>query len=557
LRRLLRWQTARRATQIAFLALFAYLVLRGHGVPEGTGWRVAAAVQPEFFFLGNPYLWLTAGLASRAMLEATPWILLFFLLLTLVFGRVFCGWICPLGTCIDGAGRLLRPHRLEVKAARERRQRTAAAVIKPALGGHTKYYVLLAVFAMAAFGVNMAGWLDPLAILTRGTLFALAPAYEWLVDASLGRAAYWPVVGNVMQPVYLWVEQHTTNPFPHAYGQAALHAAVLLGVLALSRLRRRYWCHVLCPLGALYGLISRVALLRRRVNKAACNDCSVCALTCRMEAVESGNAAAVDAGECLRCMECGGVCPKSGITFSFFPPQPDAAAVPRELHLTRRGLLGALVAGTACVPLARLKPFSRMGEEEGLAPLGLDAHFLRPPGALPETDFLRLCVRCGECFGICPQNALHPALFQAGLEALWTPTLVPRIGYCDPACILCGSVCPTGALKPLTPLLKPTAGRPGTAAFDRSRCIPWARGTPCGVCEEMCPVSPKAIEILVVRVHNAEGQMVDVSAPIMRLDRCIGCGLCENKCPVEGQSAVRVTRAGASRETAAVTGYGP
>ena len=553
----MRWQTARRATQIAFLALFAYLVLRGHGVPEGTGWRVAAAVQPEFFFLGNPYLWLAAGLASRAMLEATPWILLFFLLLTLVFGRVFCGWICPLGTCIDGAGRLLRPHRLEVKAARERRQRTAAAVIKPALGGHTKYYVLLAVLAMAAFGVNTAGWLDPLAILTRGTLFALAPAYEWLVDASLGRAAYWPVVGHIMQPVYLWVEQHTTNPFPHAYGQAALHAAVLLGVLALSRLRRRYWCHVLCPLGALYGLMSRVALLRRRVNKAACNDCSVCALTCRMEAVESGNAAAVDAGECLRCMECGGVCPKSGITFSFLPPQPDAAAVPRELHLTRRGLLGALVAGTACVPLARLKPFSRMGEEEGLAPLGLDAHFLRPPGALPETDFLRLCVRCGECFGICPQNALHPALFQAGLEALWTPTLVPRIGYCDPACTLCSSVCPTGALKPLTPLLKPTAGRPGTAAFDRSRCIPWARGTPCGVCEEMCPVSPKAIEIRVVRVHNAEGEMVDVPAPVMRLDRCIGCGLCENKCPVEGQSAVRVNRAGASRETAAVTGYGP
>lgn len=556
MRRFLRWQTARRATQIAFLALFVYLVLRGHGMPEGTGWRLASAIQPELFFLGNPYTWLAAGLASRAMIEATPWILLFLLLLTLVFGRVFCGWICPLGTCIDAAGRVLRPHRLEIKAARERRERAAESVVKPALGGHTKYYLLLAMLLMAALGVNIAGWLDPLAILTRATLFAASPAYESLVEEGLGRASHWPVLGGVVQPVYLWIERHTTRPFPHAYGQAAIHAAILIGVLALSRLRRRYWCHVLCPLGALYGLLSRLSLLRRRVNKAACNDCSVCALTCRMEAVESGNAAAVDAGECLRCMECGGVCPKSGIQFTFLPPQPESVALPREFHLTRRGLLGAALAGVACAPLVRLKPFSRMGEEEGLAPLGLDAFFLRPPGALPETDFLRLCVRCGQCYGVCPQNALHPALFQAGLDALWTPTLVPRIGYCDPVCTLCSSVCPTGALKPLTELLKPKIGRPGTAAFDRSRCIPWARGVPCGVCEEMCPVSPKAIEIRTVRVPNFEGQEVQVPAPVIVADRCIGCGICENKCPLEGHSAVRVTRAGASRDSAAATGYG-
>jgi ferredoxin len=156
---------------------------------------------------------------------------------------------------------------------------------------------------------------------------------------------------------------------------------------------------------------------------------------------------------------------------------------------------------------------------------------------------------------VCPNNSLHPTFAEAGLEGIWTPALTPRIGYCEPSCVLCSQVCPTGAIWTITPQEKgwvENVGeaqpiRLGTAFYDRGRCLPWAMATDCIVCEEWCPVSPKAIYVEDAQVIDSKGQMKTVKQPRIDPSRCVGCGACEYACPLQEHPAVYVTSIGESR----------
>jgi len=157
---------------------------------------------------------------------------------------------------------------------------------------------------------------------------------------------------------------------------------------------------------------------------------------------------------------------------------------------------------------------------------------------------------------VCPNNALQPALSEAGIEGLWTPILVPRLGYCETSCVLCSQVCPTGAIWEITPKEKGWAGentgaikpvRLGTAFYDRGRCLPWAMATDCIVCEEWCPTSPKAVYLRPAEVIDAIGNIKRVKQPYLDPSRCVGCGACEHACPVQDRPAVYVTSVGESR----------
>jgi ferredoxin len=193
------------------------------------------------------------------------------------------------------------------------------------------------------------------------------------------------------------------------------------------------------------------------------------------------------------------------------------------------------------------------------AGLNVEHHerLLRPPGALDEKSFLERCIRCGECMKVCPTNALHPTFVEAGWEGIWTPVLAPRIGYCETSCILCGQVCPTGAIWEFTSKEKAWTGervgstakpiRIGTAFYDHGRCLPWSMATECIVCEEWCPTSPKAIYLRPVTVTDAEGKAKQVRQPYVEPDRCVGCGACEFACPVQDRPAIYVTSIGESR----------
>ena len=163
---------------------------------------------------------------------------------------------------------------------------------------------------------------------------------------------------------------------------------------------------------------------------------------------------------------------------------------------------------------------------------------IRPPGA-QQTDFTSVCMRCGECVRVCPTQGLQPSLLEGGLQNLFTPRLVPRLGACSFACSACIQVCPTGAIPPLT--LDQKQQTPiGLASIDSDRCLVWAYNTICSICEEVCPLAEKAIQLEEVQVVNAQGAQITLQRPSVVRELCIGCGACEYHCPVGGDAAIQV-----------------
>jgi MauM/NapG family ferredoxin protein len=210
----------------------------------------------------------------------------------------------------------------------------------------------------------------------------------------------------------------------------------------------------------------------------------------------------------------------------------------KRLDLSRRALMISGLSGLAGAILFRLRPESEGAVYEPL--------LIRPPGAVPEREFLSRCIKCGECMKVCPAGALQPTVLLAGLEGIWSPVLVPRIGYCEYECNLCGQACPTGAIE-YVPLTKKKELKIGIALVDRDRCLPWAQARECIVCEEHCPTPTKAIWLKEVEVPTMEGGTITVKQPHVDYDLCIGCGICEKRCPVRDLPAIRVTSAGESR----------
>jgi ferredoxin len=164
---------------------------------------------------------------------------------------------------------------------------------------------------------------------------------------------------------------------------------------------------------------------------------------------------------------------------------------------------------------------------------------LRPPGVREEAEFLEKCVRCGECMKVCLRSALYPAAFQAGVEGLYTPVLLPRLGYCEYHCTLCGQVCPTGAIPDL-PKGEKEREVIGKAIFDKNHCLPFAKKTNCIVCEEHCPIPQKAIRSRNVETVNLNGKRIVLMEPYVVEEICNGCGICEFVCPLEGKSGIEV-----------------
>jgi ferredoxin len=293
------------------------------------------------------------------------------------------------------------------------------------------------------------------------------------------------------------------------------------------------------------GIFSRFAIFGLQKDQEACGGCNKCLLHC-----QGGDNPIVGSkwrqSECHLCLNCQASCPDGALHFRFFPRQEDTRENPAgtsKVDITRRKVVGSLAAGVAAVPLFR------SGDAFEAKP---SPFLIRPPGSLPEENFLERCIRCGQCMRVCPNNALHPTMLESGFEGLWTPYMIPKIGYCEPTCTLCGQVCPTGAIQELA--LEDKVGnddtppmRMGTAFFDRGRCLPWAMATPCIVCEEWCPVSPKAIYTVEETVHDIDGNEITVQRPHVDPARCTGCGACEYACPVFDQKAVYVTSVGESR----------
>lgn len=514
----------RRLCQGFCLTLFLWLFWRTRFNPQ----QPPGALEQLFFHL-DPLILLGAGLAGH-WIVAAAWLALITLAVTVVLGRVFCGWVCPLGT-INAMASWLRavPKRVLVQTETWTRWQRA------------KYYVLIALTFLALCGGNWIGLFDPISLLFRSLATVVYPATQYAVEeASTAVYRADPRLGPLhvtalTEPAYRLLRDHVFHGPRQAFGGSAWIALIFAAIVALNLFRKRFWCRYLCPLGGLLGLAAQRPLLRLVNDAGQCGGCNLCTAHCQ-GAAQPNLPGEWRPSECFACWNCIEDCRSGALKFAWASPLESPTAA--RLDLSRRAVLGAGLAGVGGLLLFRLSP-------HGQAKIYNPA-LIRPPGSLAERDFLARCVQCGVCMKVCPTNALQPATTEAGLEGLWSPVLVPMAGYCEHDCNLCGQVCPTGAIAPLALAAKQQI-KIGLATIDTTRCLPYAYGKECSVCEEHCPTATKAIYFREEPVRLRDGGVRVLKQPRVDADLCIGCGICENKCPFNDVAAIRVTSAGETR----------
>ena len=488
--------TFQRTIQVISLMLF-FLLLAGAAF-RFTGWLphdLFLRLDPAAAFLTgiSARIWLGGFFAALAVLAAT-----------FVLGRFICGYLCPLGTTIDGADACIRnpTHRPGDVSAKWRR---------------IKYGVLVFSTAAALMGLSLAFLVAPIPVATRFFALIILPLLQQTADLLLQLVAPLADGLNLHGLVYLQL------PLPR-FDRQWLTFILMLVILAGGRWMPRFWCRCVCPAGALMALCAWRPIIHRRVTDD-CIDCGHCTRHCPMNAI-GDDPRTTRHRECIVCQACRRVCPTHAVVFSA-RSGADAPGSP-EFSPYRRGLLlaGACGFGTTAVTLSGARHLlGDTGTRRSIPP-----DLIRPPGARPEDGFLRRCYRCGACLEACPTNTLQPYGMAAGLPGLLTPVITPQLGPCDPTCNVCGQICPTQAIRPLSHAERIWA-KVGTAQILRYKCLAWELNRKCLVCDEVCPYDA----IVLKRVPE-----VKVPVPFVIENRCSGCGFCEHHCPVEALPAIVV-----------------
>ncbi len=541
--------------QLFFLLLFL-------GLLTSAFWPVFSGLVSGFL-LADPLIALNSaahGFFRWEMLLAVPVILS-----PLFLGRVFCGYVCPMGFLIELTG---------PKKERALRPGVRKVLRKVPLFG------LMAVVVLILLGSAWFLVADPISLLTRSATTLLYPALDrlitWVGDGLYHIDAFQGGVDSVTNVLTgrLVFEDGLD------YALQILILVMFVAVLALSWIERRLWCRHLCPLGALLGLVGRFALFGRVVDDSKCTSCKACVRACPMDAIRD-EGRSTDMSRCECGLECKDDCRQSAVRWGWRPRKQHAHDPGRRALLV--GGVAMFAAGFGVFKLVRhyqaaAEAFVPTGPATAIASTGATtvspqtgatgagavdpatvgnaelrsaAMLIRPPGAVNEADFLATCARCDECLKVCPTNVLQPAALEAGWEGVFTPRLDYRRGYCEYNCAECGKVCPTRSIAPLDLSLK-QATVIGLARIDQTLCLPWAKGEECLVCEELCPVPRKAITFVGQgngggggRGRDQETTETDAGLKLPRVNErhCIGCGICQYNCPVQSPApAIVVVR---------------
>ncbi len=567
--------TVRRISQVFFFTLFLWFCIVttvGEKFWQLRAWPV------NWFLQLDPLVALGTILTTHSLYWPLLWALAT-VILTIIFGRFFCSWVCPFGSIHHFTGYLANRNKTAAQKIKLNKYRKAQSI---------KYFILIFILIIAAFPSLAAslqtGLLDPIPLVTRSFNLVLVP----IIDRAT----------------------NLVSVTPRFYEGTWLIFIIFLTAVLLNLAVPRFYCRFVCPLGALFALMSRFAIWRIGKNQSQCIDCKLCEQSCEGGCEPAGK---IKITECVLCFNCRSDCEHNLISYQTTP----SLAGEEPPDISRRGFVLSLASGIFALHAVRLS--NKLGTN-------WNNKVIRPPGALAETEFLKRCIKCGQCMRVCPTNVLQPAGINGGLENLWTPILNNRIGSsgCQLNCVACGQVCPTSAIKPIT--LEEKLGidkfaeqgpvKLGTAFVDRSRCLPWAMDKPCIVCQENCPVSPKAIYTQqsfntvrdgVLTVKNARDNIIEIEQtiapekfatgdyyckfenvepikivansensielstenkfdlqleknvqieiqvrlqkPFVDIEKCIGCGVCEHECPVSGKRAIRVSAEGESRSS--------
>jgi len=569
----------RRISQVFFFVMFLWFCIVstvGESFWQIRGWPVNWLLQLD------PLVAIGTVLTTHTLYRGLLWAMAA-IVLTIVFGRFFCSWVCPFGSLHHFVGFLANRKKKTAQRVKLNKYRKAQCI---------KYFVLIFVLGMAAFpsltATLQTGLLDPIPLVTRSFN---------LVLLSIADRGF-----------------NLTSVSGRFYETGWLIFAVFLAAVLLNLVIPRFYCRFICPLGALFAVLGRFAIWRVGKAKQDCSNCKFCERSCEGGCEPSGN---IRTSECVLCFNCFEDCKNKDAVVAYQTQRSLSGEVTNP-DISRRGFVRSLLSGVFAAPALGLSN-----------KLGSNWHHksIRPPGASEEKEFLKRCIKCGQCMRVCPTNVIQPGGFEGGLENLWTPVLNNRIGSsgCQLNCVACGQICPTSAIRPITLDEKHGKGefeengpiRLGTAFVDHNRCLPWAMDKPCIVCQENCPVSPKAIytreyfntirdgKVRVKKVHKnrieiseggfkidklasgdyycltengerkkiaanfenyieifseekfakipAESSTIEIQVRLQRpyvdIEKCIGCGICEHECPVSGKRGIRVSAEGESRST--------
>ncbi|MDO4576087.1 MAG: 4Fe-4S dicluster domain-containing protein [Planctomycetia bacterium] len=449
-----------------------------------------------------------------AVLAGSMLVVVGLLVVTLLWGRVYCSVICPMGILQDLISRL---------GGRGRKNRFGW---KPA---HTvcRWTVLVLFVGLIATGFSaVAMLLAPYSLFGRTVSTFLSPLYRWGNNllAMLPESVhdYWLVPVEISAP---------------AVATTVTTTLLFLLVAVLAWRGGRTYCNTFCPVGTLLGCVARFSFWKPRIDTDRCNGCGKCARNCKAACIDP-KAHRIDASRCVACFDCLENCPSGALKYTL-PLGKKGVETTTEIPksgLERRQLLTlAMLLATGGTSLAAEKKEEKIKFDGGLTKLVPRETPTRtvsptPPGSGSPEAFAQRCVACQLCVQGCPNHVLRSS---DGLKTFYQPQMIFTQGYCRPECHHCSDVCPTGAIRKITESQKETI-QIGYAVWMRDQCVVLTDGVPCGNCERHCP--SQAIEM----VPSDPTQPESLKVPLVQVEKCIGCGSCEYHCPARPQSAIYV-----------------
>jgi len=427
------------------------------------------------------------------------------LLLTLLTGRTYCSFLCPLGIYQDAVSRA---------GGKVRRKNRRFGFKKP----HTILrHVILAItlVVMLAGSVFLISLLDPYSIYGRFATYFIEPAVVF--------------VNNIIASVLASFDNYTLFKvdFNRIPAIAYIIPLLLLGLVTyLSFTRGRLYCNTVCPVGTFLGLISRVSVLRIKIDHTTCTRCGRCAVSCKASCIDFRNED-VDLSRCVSCFNCIDSCPDNAISYGF-AGSGKSHTVPFEPDRDKRGFIAGMLAFFASIPAITRGQDAPVPEKESTVPEDR-SYPVCPPGGLSIRHFNDYCTACSLCVSACPNDVIIPSVREYGLAGIMQPRMDYHKGFCNFECIRCTEVCPSGALMPLTLEAKKLT-QIGKVTFIKENCIVETEKTDCGACSEHCPT--KAVD-MVPYIDN-------LVIPEVNNEICVGCGACEYACPTKPYKAIFV-----------------
>ena len=468
----------------------------------------ADVLPPEFHWLAH--IQIVPALISLSLLTLLVWVVL-----TLVFGRIYCSVVCPMGVFQDAMNWLSAKFgkKNRRKQWSKRRKRFSYSPARNVLR-----WTVLAATALCFLGgfTLLLGLLDPYSAFGRMVTNVFKPLY------MLGN--------NLLESVFTSFDNYT---FYRVDASVISVSAFIIGLVTflligyLAWKHGRTWCNTMCPVGTLLGFLSKYSLLKIRIDASKCTHCLVCGTRCKASCIDSKNGK-IDYSRCVDCFDCIESCKEGALSYSIRKKEQTAASPePPSPNSRRQFLLTGLTTTLAAGKLMAQAP-QIVSNNNSHTPYKRQ-HPLTPPGSVSLAHFQASCTSCHLCVSKCPSHVLKPAFLEYGLGGMMQPTVYFDKGFCNYDCTVCTDVCPNHALKPLTVEQKHRT-QVGKVVFIESNCIVHIDGTNCGACSEHCPTQALSM------VPYKDG----LTIPHVDTSICVGCGGCEDVCPARPFKAVYI-----------------